>query len=142
MTVVAGVIERAGKILICQRKPQGRHPLKWEFPGGKVEPGEDRRAALRRELGEELAIEAVIGLEMGHYQVRYGDEPPLDLVFYRVDSYRGALRNVDFARIVWEQPENFEHYDFLEGDLPFVKRLSSLTPRATQPGAAGSPDAQ
>jgi mutator protein MutT len=125
MTVVAGVIERAGKILICQRKPQGRHPLKWEFPGGKVEPGEDTRAALRRELREELGIEAEIGLEMHHYQVRYGNEPPFDLVFYRVDSYRGALRNLDFARIVWEKPRDLARYDFLEGDIAFVNGLSS-----------------
>ena len=61
MEVVAAVIERDGQILIGQRKARGRHGLKWEFPGGKVEPGEEPRAALARELREELAIEAVIG---------------------------------------------------------------------------------
>jgi mutator protein MutT len=59
--VVAAVIERAGLILIGQRKPRGRHALKWEFPGGKVEPGEGSRDALVRELREELGIEARIG---------------------------------------------------------------------------------
>ena len=57
-TVVAGVIERAGLVLIAQRKRTGQHPLKWEFPGGKVEPNETPEAALIRELDEELGIRA------------------------------------------------------------------------------------
>ena len=54
-TVVAGILERDGRILICQRKADQAHPLKWEFPGGKVEAGEEPEAALQRELNEELA---------------------------------------------------------------------------------------
>ena len=73
LEVVAAVMMRDGKILIGQRKRSGRHPLKWEFPGGKVEPGEDPRAALARELREELDVEAVIGEEMDSYEVGYGD---------------------------------------------------------------------
>ena len=69
LDVVAAVMMRDGKILIGQRKRGGRHPLKWEFPGGKVEPGEDPRAALARELREELDVEAVIGEEMDSYEV-------------------------------------------------------------------------
>ena len=71
--VVAAVMVRDGKILIGQRKRTGRHPLKWEFPGGKVEPGEDPRAALARELREELNVDAVIGEELDSYEVGYGD---------------------------------------------------------------------
>jgi mutator protein MutT len=65
--VVAAVIERDGMVLICQRKDRGKHALKWEFPGGKVEPGEGYRAALVRELTEELGIDAVIGDEIERY---------------------------------------------------------------------------
>jgi len=125
MTVVAAVIGRDGKILICQRKPGGRHPLKWEFPGGKVEAGEALEAAVKRELREELGIEAEIGSETAHYEVRYGDGPAIQLRFYRVANYDGEIRNLDFAQIAWVAPESLPDYDFLEGDIAFVKQLSS-----------------
>jgi 8-oxo-dGTP diphosphatase len=124
MTVVAAVIERDGRVLICRRKPGGRHPLKWEFPGGKVEPGEDPREALARELREELAIEARIDEEMDSYEVRYGDSPRILLRFYRVTEFTGELMNLDFERIVWERPDKLPDYEFLEGDVEFVQRLA------------------
>jgi len=122
--VVAAVLMRDGKILIGQRKPGGRHPLKWEFPGGKVEPGEDPRAALARELREELNVEAVIGEELDSYEVSYGDGFRLMLHFYRVTHFQGELRNLDFEQIAWEKPERLPEYDFLEGDVTFVAKLS------------------
>ena len=124
MTVVAAVIERDGRVLICRRKPGGRHALKWEFPGGKVEPGEDPREALARELREELAIEARIDEEMDSYEVRYGDGPRILLRFYRVTEFTGELMNLDFERIVWERPDKLPDYEFLEGDVEFVQRLA------------------
>ena len=62
--VVAALILKDGKVLICQRTQHQPMPLKWEFPGGKIEPGEHPEAALKRELDEELGIEAVIGQEV------------------------------------------------------------------------------
>ena len=121
--VVAAVLERDGTILIGQRKRGGRHPLKWEFPGGKVEPGEEPRAALARELREELGIEASIGEEMDRYEVRYGDGPTALLLFYRVTEFQGDPQNLDFEQIVWERRERLADYDFLEGDVAFVKKL-------------------
>ena len=97
--VVAAVMMRDGKILIGQRKRGGRHPLKWEFPGGKVEAGEDPRAALARELREELNVDAVIGEELDSYEVSYGDGFRLMLHFYRVTQFQGELRNLDFEQI-------------------------------------------
>lgn len=129
--VVAAVIMRDAKILIGQRKRTGRHPLKWEFPGGKVEPGEDPRAALARELREELDLEAVIGDEMDSYEVGYGDGPRILLRFYRVTQFQGEPRNLDFEQIAWEQPERLPRYDFLEGDVTFVSKMS------TRPAGAG-----
>jgi 8-oxo-dGTP diphosphatase len=123
MTVVAAVIERGGRILIGQRKRSGRHPLKWEFPGGKVEPGEEPRAALARELREELAIEAAIGEHMDEYDVRYGEGPLTHLLFYRVTEFAGEPRNLDFEQIVWEAPARLVEFDFLEGDMEFVAKL-------------------
>jgi 8-oxo-dGTP diphosphatase len=122
--VVAAVIVREGKILIGQRKRGGRHPLKWEFPGGKVEPGEDPRAALQRELREELDVEAVIGEEMDAYKVVYGDGPGFLLHFYRATQFQGEPRNLDFEQILWERPERLPDYDFLEGDISFVAKVA------------------
>jgi 8-oxo-dGTP diphosphatase len=124
LDVVAGVIMRDGRILIGQRKRGGRHPLKWEFPGGKVEPGEDARAALARELREELSVEAVIGEEMDSYEVRYGDGFRALLHFFRVTHIQGEPRNLDFEQIVWERPERLPDYDFLEGDVSFVAKVA------------------
>jgi 8-oxo-dGTP diphosphatase len=123
--VVAAVIERDGKILIGQRKPGGRHALKWEFPGGKVEPGEDDRTALNRELLEELGLDAVIGDEIEAYDFRYGDGPVTHLRFFHVSVFSGEPRNLDFAQIVWEDPARLAGYDFLEGDVDFVRRLAA-----------------
>ena len=124
MDVVAAVIEREGRILICQRKG-GRHALKWEFPGGKVEPGEDSRSALARELREELQIEAQIGAEMHAVSVRYGRGQFIRLQFYQVTEFSGEPINLQFEAIAWEYRLNLPNYDFLEGDIEFVRKLAA-----------------
>lgn len=124
--VVAAVIERGERILIGQRRAGAKHALKWEFPGGKVEAGEEPRAALERELREELAIEARIGDEIESYEFRYaGADRVTQLVFFRVTEFRGEPRNLDFAQIVWEPVAALAGYDFLEGDVEFVRRLAA-----------------
>src|SRR5580698_5574442 len=100
MEVVAAVIERNGQILICQRKRGGRHALKWEFPGGKVEPGEDSTTALARELREELQIDATIGPLIHMKTVQYPDRPIIRLAFYRVTQFQGEPVNFEFEQIV------------------------------------------
>jgi 8-oxo-dGTP diphosphatase len=124
MEVVAAVIERDGTVLICQRKT-GRHALKWEFPGGKVEPEEDYRDALARELREELSIDARIGEELARHDVRYGTGPLIRLRFYRVTEFTGEPLNREFERILWESKTRLPQYDFLDGDIEFVKRLAA-----------------
>jgi len=126
MNVVAAVIERDGKVLICQRKG-GRHALKWEFPGGKIELSEEPRAALARELREELAIDARIGDELHRQEVRYGSGPVINLSFFRVTSFTGEPVNLQFERIEWADPRTLPNYDFLEGDIPFVTQLAAAT---------------
>jgi len=121
---VAAVIEKNGLILIGQRKREGRHPLKWEFPGGKVEPGESPREALRRELDEELAIDATIGREMVRYEFAYPRRKPVLLMFYRVLSYEGLAINRVFEQIRWEKREKLREYDFLDGDVDFIRRYT------------------
>lgn len=131
MQVVAGVIRREGRILICQRLPVGHHPLKWEFPGGKVEAHEDPMSALVRELREELDIEARVGKQMDAYPHTYSGRSPIELLFFEVESFDGAPRNLAFEQIRWEAPEKLAAYDFLEGDVRFVKLLSGQTVTAS-----------
>lgn len=123
VVVVAGIIEQDGLILIGQRKRGRRHGLKWEFPGGKVEPGESPRVALKRELEEELSIHAAIGREIVRYEYRYPRRTPVLLIFYRVNRYEGTPVNRVFEDIRWEKIERLRHYDFLDGDFDFIRRL-------------------
>jgi len=122
--VVAGIIRRDGKFLIGQRQASDRHGLKWEFPGGKVESGETPREALRRELREELGIEAAIGREVARYEHSSQGRPPLIIVFMTVDSFTGEPIDRAFEQIRWEDPTNLSSYDFLDGDLDVVRRLA------------------
>lgn len=122
--VVAAVIERDGCVLICQRKRDHRHPLKWEFPGGKVEPGESPPSALARELAEELSVRADIGPEITRYEYQYPGRSPILLIFHRVTRFDGEPANQIFEQMRWEQLRRLPTYDFLEGDLDFVHRLA------------------
>jgi len=121
---VAAVIERNGSVLICQRKRGSRHALKWEFPGGKVEPGEELAEALARELREELRIDATIGRQIGKHDVRYPKGPLIRLNFFRVTEFTGEPVNTEFEQILWIPRKNLTDYDFLEGDVAFVKQLA------------------
>lgn len=123
VSVVAGVIERSGKILICQRRRGQAHELKWEFPGGKVEAGESPEAALRRELYEELGIEAEVGPEIMRYEFAYPGRPAILLIFFRVTGFSGEPRNLVFEGIEWKSGARLAEYDFLEGDREFLREL-------------------
>jgi 8-oxo-dGTP diphosphatase len=125
-TVVAAVIERDGHILIGQRKSSAAHPFKWEFPGGKVDAGETPQAALLRELNEELDIRAHLGPEITRYEFQYPGRAPILLIFYRVTEFDGEPRNRAFQQIAWVRPENLAGYDFLEGDIDFIRTLRPL----------------
>lgn len=125
LNVVAAVIEKRGLILICQRKAGQHHAGKWEFPGGKVEPEEDFTAALKRELWEELGISATIGEEIVRYRYNYPGRQPIQLIFYKVLGFEGEPVNRVFEQILWEKADNLPGYDFLEGDVAFVKTLAA-----------------
>jgi len=124
ITVAAGILQHNGRILICQRKSSGAFPLQWEFPGGKVEAGEDAQICLKRELWEELAIEADIGPEVSAFQYTYPNGFQVNLVFFQVNGYAGEMANQVFEQIVWEDPPNLLNYKFLEADRALVARLA------------------
>ncbi len=122
--VVAGVIRRDGLYLIGQRKNGDSHAFKWEFPGGKVERGETPREALTRELSEELGIRARVGRELARYEHQDHRRSPILLIFHAVDGFDGEPAPGEFEQIRWEAPERLLEYDFLDGDLDFVRRLA------------------
>ena len=124
-TVVAALIERGGRILICRRRADQPHALKWEFPGGKVEAGESPPQALRRELEEELAVCARIGPEVERYEFRYPGKSPILLIFHAISEFSGEPRNRIFEEVLWAEPKLLPEFDFLEGDVEFVKRLAA-----------------
>jgi len=99
-------------------------PLKWEFPGGKMETGEQPRDALRRELEEELGIDAKIGEEVARIQHKYKDGGAVELRFYVVHHFQGEIENRIFRDIQWADRKKLPTFDFLEADLELVKRLA------------------
>ena len=123
--VVAGLILQNGKLLVCQRTRHQTMPLKWEFPGGKIEEGEQPRDALRRELEEELGILATIGDEVARIQHEYPNGAMVELRFFVVREYRGELENRIFKDIQWARPKDLPKFDFLEADLTLVNDLAA-----------------
>jgi 8-oxo-dGTP diphosphatase len=123
MQVVAALIVESNRLLICQRREGGSFALKWEFPGGKVESGEGLMQALTRELCEELEIEIRSAKEIYRHSHVYRDDMKVELVFFRVDEYRGKIVNKVFQDVRWARLEELKQFDFLDGDLPLIERL-------------------
>jgi 8-oxo-dGTP diphosphatase len=123
--VVAGLICENGRVLVCQRKVNAAFPLKWEFPGGKVENGERYEDALRRELREELQIEVETATKIYDHQHTYTGVSQVNLTFFHVQKYRGEVKNLIFEQIAWVEFEKLLDFDFLEGDLPLIQKLAT-----------------
>jgi 8-oxo-dGTP diphosphatase len=111
---------------VCQRQEDASFPLKWEFPGGKVEIGESAAAALRRELQEELDIEVREMAEILQYQHIYPGVYEVHLRFFRIRDFQGEIRNFVFQRLAWVGVDELDALDFLEGDRPLVRFLCGV----------------
>jgi 8-oxo-dGTP diphosphatase len=125
--VVAAIIVRDGdsKILICQRTKEQPLPLKWEFPGGKIEIGEEPVAALRRELDEELGISAEIGNEVARIVHKYKNGGGVELAFFLVTKFSGEIENKIFKDVRWVERETLPRFDFLEADVKLVREIAA-----------------
>lgn len=122
--VTAAVIEEGGRVLIARRKAADRFGGLWEFPGGKLEPGEAPEAGLRREILEELGVETRIGGFLGAFPYD-SSRLSIELLAYRVSIERGELRPVDHDEIVWARPGDLPGYEFTEPDRPLVALLAA-----------------
>ncbi len=128
--VVAAIIPRDDRVLICQRREDQPFPLQWEFPGGKIESGEEPVAALERELEEELGIRAVIGPELATVRHRYkkqgrDEELAVELHFFLVREFSGEMENRIFRQLRWEERAMLDVESFLEADRELVRELKS-----------------
>ena len=124
--VVAGlIVNQQGQLLICQRTALQPLPLKWEFPGGKIEEGEGLGEALRRELNEELGIAATIGEEIATLQHRYQNGNSVELHFLLVREFSGELENRIFEEVRWADAADLPKYDFLDADRELIRDLAS-----------------
>lgn len=126
LTVVAALIESEGKLLVCQRRRGGAFELLWEFPGGKVQPGETLEAALARELAEELGVTARIGREIYRTQHRYAEmKEPIELIFFAASVPRAEIRNLVFEQVEWREPRSLPDLNFLPADRELVAKLAA-----------------
>jgi mutator protein MutT len=123
VNVVAALIYENGKLLVCRRRADAAFPLKWEFPGGKVERGESDIDALKRELREELGIEIHGATLLGRHTHSYAGGPLVSLRFYRVHAFSGEAKNLIFDTTSWVILAELEHMDFLDGDRPIIRKL-------------------
>jgi 8-oxo-dGTP diphosphatase len=127
--VVGAAIVRDGRCLVTRRSASSSMALKWEFPGGKVEPGEDPRDALRRELVEELCIEIEVGAILGEGFGRVG-EKQIRLTVYGCTWVGGEIELREHHELGWFLPEELDGLDWPPADLPIVPAVKAHVGRA------------
>ena len=124
IVVAAGIVSQNGKIMLCQRKPEDKLGLKWEFPGGKLEPGESPQRTLERELREELAIETRTGRIFDvHHDTASGRD--ILVLFFRSELISGEPQTVECNAVHWVEPARLTEYDLAPADLEVAKLLAS-----------------
>lgn len=121
--VVAALIRNNGKFMICQRPENKSRALLWEFPGGKVEAGETKEAALARECREELDIELSVGAVFAESTFVYPDIS-VHLTLLEAGIVSGEPKLLEHRDIRWITPEEAHLFEFSPADVPFVEKLT------------------
>ena len=124
LLVVGALIVKNNKILICQRSLDNDHPLKWEFPGGKVKKQEEPYQALKREINEELKVSIGHPIYLCDYMFEYQElDKKVKLFFYLINEYSGEISNNVHNQLKWIEIKQLSDYDFLEGDHEIIKKI-------------------
>jgi len=124
LRVAAGaVFDDRQRVLICRRPPHAHQGDLWEFPGGKLEPGESIASALRRELREEVGIEVISARPLIRVRHDYPDRKVL-LDVWRVDRFSGVATGHEGQPVRWVLPRDLERYRFPAANLPIIKAVS------------------
>ncbi len=129
VVVSAAVLVEGGRVLLSQRKKGTHLAGAWEFPGGKVEAGEDPRDALRRELREELGIEATVGEIVDVTFHRYEDaDKAVLLLFFRTKRDPGSPepRAIDVAAVTWAAGEDLRDEAFPPADVAVLGKVREI----------------
>ncbi|GFE57842.1 (deoxy)nucleoside triphosphate pyrophosphohydrolase [Geobacter sp. AOG1] len=122
LLVTAALIEQGGKILLTRRRADVPYPNLWEFPGGKLEPDEDPRTCIAREILEELGITVTVGPVFDVIYHRYPERTVLVLV-YRCFWIAGEVADLEVAEHRWVLPADIAGYRLLPADMPLSERI-------------------
>tara|TARA_B100001250_G_C19713740_1_gene750391 strand:+ start:374 stop:754 length:381 start_codon:yes stop_codon:yes gene_type:complete len=120
--VIAALIKNKDKVLIGRRSPFLSAGGMWEFPGGKLETTESHEECIKRELKEELEIDAKIGKLFTNYLYDYLNIS-YDLWFYEIESYQGELKCNVHDKLKWIKPDEHTNYNLLPGDIPIFEKM-------------------
>jgi mutator protein MutT len=123
--VTAAILIENGRVLIARRRPGASQAGMWEFPGGKVRPGESPAQCLKREILEELGIEIAVGEFFGESVYAYEDKT-IRLLAYRVRAEGGEMSRNDHAELAWVAIADLGRYRFCPADVPFTEKLRKL----------------
>lgn len=127
--VVGAVIRRGAELLIAQRMPGKHEALLWEFPGGKLEPGEAPEACLAREIEEELGVRIRVGARVGDVTHDYGARR-IHLTCYWAELISGEPRALECHAIRWVRPEELDGFEFAPADVPLVAAVKRMLARS------------
>jgi|SRR5690606_4111920 len=127
--VTCAILEHDNKILICQRSKRMKLPLKWEFPGGKVEIGESKEDCLKREIREELGLAIEVGSALTVVEHHY-PEFSLRLYPFACKWTGGSLTIAEHVQAIWVDKSELQDYDWAEADVPIVRELLDIGPGA------------
>ncbi len=125
LLVTAAILQQDQRILLTRRPDGTRHAGLWEFPGGKLDPGESPREGLQREIREELGIDVEVGEVFDVVYYRY-DWGAVLLLAYHCHRLTGEIRNLEVAEHRWVAPADLGCYPILPADVPLIERLQRL----------------
>jgi len=131
LAVCAAVIQQQDKVLLTKRPADKQQGGFWEFPGGKIDPGESPHASLKRELREELTIEIEVGpvLETVYHHYEWGS---VLIIAYLCRWQNGTLRHIEVADHAWATADELDSYEILPADRPILDKLKALAAKKAE----------